>query len=249
MYKYLFKGKIHPERVKFTIGTEIPIRIDHHGFRISGITILKIENSAILVSFSSNVKYSLSKSSELETLRNILEDVVRMIVDIYCYVRSYGYDVEIERIQCPEIDLDYQFGVRGEWNIHKEDLIANEEFSRILNLFTVSDNQFFSNVFADFRRAIKYPSMTASFCFRAIETIRQNIFEDKSEIDDNKRRDDGWVKLREKLNFKRDDFIEINKFALPNRHGQYPKITYAERERIMNFTRRVIDALIDTIGR
>lgn len=56
---------------------------------------------------------------------------------------------------------------------------------------------------------------------------------------------DGWKKLGTELGFTKQDFDMIKKFALPNRHGSYPKITYEEREQIMNFTRSVIDKLIN----
>lgn len=247
MYKYQLSGKIHPERVDFTIGKKLPLSIEHGEFGIKGEVILEIRNSNITISFDSQTEYSSSDTGSVETLKNILEESVRMIVDAYGYVRSYAYEVEITNIKNLDSSLNYQFGVRGEWNILKDDKSANEEFSRILNLFTVPENGTVGNVLADFRRAIKYPSMTASFCFRAIETIRQHAFEDVSITDDDKRRKDGWTKLGTNLGFKEEDFNEIKKFALPNRHGKYPKITYQERERVMNFTRSIIDKVINWI--
>lgn len=247
MYKYQLSGKIHPERVGFTIGTKLPLFVEHREFGIKGKVILEIKNSNIVISFDSENKYSSSDTENLETLKNILEESVRMIVDSYGYVKSYSYEVEITDIKNSDSSLNYQFGVRGEWNIIKDDKSTNEEFSRILHLFTVPENGTIANVLADFRRAIKYPSMTASFCFRAIETIRQHAFEDVSILDNDKRKKDGWKKLRTNLVLKEVDFDEIKRFALPNRHGKYPKVTYGERERIMNFTRSIIDRTIDWI--
>ncbi|MFB6225916.1 MAG: hypothetical protein ABEJ02_01030, partial [Candidatus Paceibacteria bacterium] len=43
------------------------------------------------------------------------------------------------------------------------------------------------------------------------------------------------------------DFDEILKFAKPGRHGEYPAIEYEERERIMNFTRKIINKTIEKI--
>jgi hypothetical protein len=247
MYDYQLTGKIHPERVNFTIGTKLPLYIEHKDFGIKGEVVLEVKESNLFVSFSSKNIYSSLDTSALETLKNIIEESVRIIVDAYCYVRSYAYELEITNIKCRDLNLEYQFGVRGEWNINKDDKHANEEFSKLINLFTTPENTPLCLVFADFRRSIKYPSMTASFCFRAIETIRQHAYEDISILDDDKRRKAGWKELGKELGFTEKDFDEIKKFALPNRHGKYPTITYTERERIMNFTRRVIDKSIHQI--
>lgn len=247
MFKYVFKGKIHPERVNFTINQEIPLNVKHSDFGISGDVLLKIEKSKIYLTFKSQIAYSSTNNTELETLKNILEESVRLVVDIFCYIKSYSYDVEIELVECRDLNLDYIFGVRGEWNVNKDDTVVSNEYSRILNLFTEPKNTTFGHVLADFRRAIKYPAMTASFCYRSIETIRKHTFEDWNERNEEKRRKDGWLRLRNEFNLSQKDFEEIEKFALPNRHGEYPKITYEERERIMNFTRSIIDETISRI--
>ena len=89
--------------------------------------------------------------------------------------------------------------------------------------------------------------MTAGFCFRAVETIRKFYFEDQSISNDDKRRERGWKELGETLGFKEADFKEIKDFALPNRHGEHRQISYEQRERIMNFTRSIINKLIQII--
>jgi hypothetical protein len=233
MYSYILTGKIYPERVDFTVSSDIPLYLEHQEFNIKGNLTLQIKHSHINLRFDSEVVYSNSDTSPLETLKNILDQSIRTVVDAYCYVKSYAYDVEITDITCEQLGLKYQFGVQGEWNLNKDQQKTNEEFSRILNLFSVPDNSSFSDVLADFRRSVKYPVMTASFCFRAIETIRRSVFQDS------------WEVLRSELSLSQKDFVEILKFAKPNRHGQYPRITYEERERIMNFTRMVIDRTID----
>ena len=68
-------------------------------------------------------------------------------------------------------------------------------------------------------------------------------------MNNDKRHRDGWRNLRSEFNLAENDFIEIQKFALPNRHGDYPAISYQERERIMNFTRSIIEKLIDKLSK
>jgi hypothetical protein len=97
---------------------------------------------------------------------------------------------------------------------------------------------------ADFRRAIKYPAMTASFCFRAIDTMRASYFEDLNTQNGRKRRIDSWEKLRRELSIERNKIQKMEDFAVPNRHGTYPEIHYADREEIMNVTRTIINAMV-----
>lgn len=244
MYTYIFIGKIHPERVSFSVGLELPFILKHLNFGLDSETSLKFENSVITVRLQSNADHSKDKNCNLETLKNIVEENVRIAVDAYCFVKSYSYDLEITKVVCDDLKIDYTFGVQGEWNIQKDEQATNAEFTKILKLFDRPKRIFLKDVLADFRRSIKYPGMTASFCFRAIETIRKSYFEDQTNTDDDKRLKDGWQKLSGNFNLQKNDFAEIRKFALPNRHGEYPAITYQERERIMNFTRDIIDKLI-----
>lgn len=47
--------------------------------------------------------------------------------------------------------------------------------------------------------------------------------------------------------FAKADYKEIESFAVPNRHGKYPAITYEQRQRIMNFTRKLIDNFLNFV--
>ncbi len=60
MYTYQLTGKIHPERVNFTIGTKLPLFIEHTSFEIKGEILLEIKDSNIFISFNSSTKYSSS---------------------------------------------------------------------------------------------------------------------------------------------------------------------------------------------
>lgn len=205
---------------------------------------LRIVHSKICLGFSSTTEYRQADTSPIETLKNKIESQVRIVVDAYCYVHSYGYSVEITDLLCEATDLYYMFGVRGEWNISKTSSISHTEFNKIIFLFSDPQSIKLTHVLADFNRAIKEPDATASYCFRAIEIIRQTWFEDVNDGDKNTRRDNGWKKMNAEFDKVKEDYQELEKFALPNRHGLYPLITYEEREKVMNFTRSIIDSLI-----
>jgi len=245
MFKYIFTGIIHPERVNFTLDSTIPFQLNLPEFNVVGESTISFHSSHVSVQFDSDIDYTKDPKCNLETLKVFIEENIRIVVDSYCFVKSYSYDVEVSTIQCTQLNIDHTFTVLGEYNISKTTDQTNKEFTELLILFSKPTAGFLKDVLADFRRAIKYPKMTASFCFRAIETIRIFLFEDRTITDDINRKREGWNKLRISFNLSEADFSEIQKFALPNRHGQYPAITYKERERIMNFTRMIIEKALN----
>lgn len=247
MYTYIFSGVIHPQRVNFSLDTKLSFVLKHSDFGINGQTTLEFRNSRFTAIFDSEIDYTESGACNLETLKNFVEQNIRLVVDIYCYVKSYSYDVGITKVQCKELDIDYTFSVRGEWNINKSKQETNEEFTKIFKLFDRPERVFLKDVLADFRRSIKYPDMTAFFCFRAIETIRKFCFEDDRTVNEKKRIKQAWENLRSRLCIPRHDFERIEGFAFRNRHGVYPVISYKEREKIMNFTRELINKVVQML--
>ncbi len=247
MLTYIFTGIIHPERVNFNLPTPISFRLDLPDFNIVGKSSISIQSSRISVQFESNIDYTKDPKCNLETLKNFIEKNIRMVVDSFCFINSYSYDVEVSTVRCEQLSINYTFGVLGEYNIAKTPEQVTDEFNKLIFIFSKPKAGFLKDVLADFRRAIKYPDMTASFCFRAVETIRTFLFEESAITDDAKRKKEGWQKLRTTFNLTEADFSQIQKFALPNRHGQYPSITGTERQGIMNFTRVIIDKSIDIL--
>lgn len=241
MYTYTFSGKVYPERVSFSVGIEIPINFKHPDFDVVEIVKLNFNDSLITAKLETETDYSKHQKCNLDTLGGFVEESARAIVDAYCYVKSYFYDVEITDIVCLDLGIKYLLPVWAERNIVKDKEQANIEFTKLLSLLDRPERSFLRDILADFRRAGKYSSMTAGFCFRAIETVRKFYFEDQNILKEDKRRKLGWEKLNQVLGFQESDFDEIKKFALPNRHGEYLAMTYVERERIMNFTRSFID--------
>lgn len=237
MYTYKFFWKIHSGGWKFDLNIEHMMSLYYPNFWVKGIMKVIIKDSKIYVFFETDIKYTSKEISPLETLKNFIEEDVKVVVDIRCYINSYCYDIEIIKVECKELDLEYIFWVRWEWNINKSNKEIYREFDKIIDLFRESKSYHLKDVFADFSRWIKYPKMTPFFCYRAIETIRKFYF-------DEKKKKNWWENMRDKLEIEKKEFKEILKFSDDNRHWDYPAITYEEREDIMNFTRKVIDKFI-----
>lgn len=229
-YTYKFKAVVYPSELM--VSAVVKLRLTYPDFDIDGELSVAINNSEIDIEYKTCRPYSKINTGEIETLKNFVEDAVRIIVDAICFSQSYYYDIYILNF-ISNSGFEYKFYSRGEYNINKNGDVVTKEVSNILSKLDPSNSHTaLALVLADFRMGMKYPKMTASFCFRAIETIRQYYFSDD------------WEKMREVLNLEKEDFNEILKFGKPNRHGVYPTIQYSERESIMNFTRLIIERVL-----
>jgi len=248
MYRYVVVGKLQPEQRIQDLNIYTKFGIKHKEFGVEGSLEMRVSGSSIELIYFTNINHSQPDTANLETLKNVLIEQVRLIINVFGYTDSFYLDVYLLNIKCEALHINWDFGIKGEFNINKSENERKTEFNKIMGLFKGEDYSSYSwlkDVFTDFHNAIKYPAQTAQYCFRAIEIIRQNYYEDITNTNDDTRRNDGWGNLRTELNYTRQDFNEIERFGLPNRHGQYPAITYNERERIMNFTRRLIDRFVD----
>jgi len=243
VYSYKFKGLVYPERVNFTLKGIPNFEIEKPDFNISGsFEDFVIENCKLSLSFKTDKEINQETNPNIETLKNFIETICRTFIDSYCFVNSYNYDLTIDSVICKELKFEYQFPIMGEFGLKKNSL----NFEDVINIIlSVGDITSISASLADFRRSIKYPDTTAAYCLRAIETLRRAYFDDVSIKDDNKRDKSGWIKMAKEIRIGSDSsYTKMQSFAKPNRHGVYPAITYKEREEIMTYTRKVINAFI-----
>lgn len=242
MNKYVFTATIYPERVNFTLSGLSSrykgLSISSPDWNVDGEFDIEIKDSKAIIVFKSKFDYSLKSEPNIETVKNIIEKLSRIFVDTFCFVHSYNYDLTIDTVECEETGLQHTFSVVGEFGF-----VGNgDNFTKYMDTILQKQPNAFADAFADFRRSIKYPDMTAMHCLRALESIRRVHFDDTNIKGDNKRDKDGWKRMAKELGIKNFSSYElIQKFATPNRHGVYPKITWEQREEAMTFTRSVIE--------
>ena len=244
MYIYVFDGKLEPENLIKDFNLSSTILLQQRDFGIDGMLDIVINRTNVKVTYTSSIDHSLSTSSNLETLKNFVQEVVELVINLYGYVHSIYLDVYILHVKCEQLNIDYTFGIKGERNLNKSNQHALQEFNKLFSIFASVNNSTLKDVFSDFHKAIKYPAATAQYCFRAIEVIRTNFFENPTDTDKDRRLKNGWNDLRKELEYRKQDFGEIMRYGVPNRHGVYPTITYRVRQRILNLTREVIDRFI-----
>lgn len=245
MNEYIFTATIYPERVNFTLSGLPKLSVSSLEWDIKGEFTIEIHESKATIVFMSEDEYSPESEPNVETVKNFIEKIARTLVDTYCFVHSYNYDLIVDTVKCEKIGLEYTFSVLGEFGF----IGKNENFPKYLNTILQKQPNAFGDAFADYRRSIKYPDMTAAHCLRSIESIRRTHFDNQSIQDDNMRDKDGWKKMASAIDIKPDTSYELmQKFAKPNRHGMYPAITWEQRKEIMTFTRSVIEKSLEWLA-
>lgn len=221
---YTFSGKVLPERTNVSIPT-IELNMKAIGTNISGTATIYILLSQVSVILNTN------SDSDLPTLKNYMEYLIRTYIDAYGYLFGRGYDVEITSAINPEGNYTV-FGV----GIPELEESQNDRPLSFQQLVTAMNKSYYLHrALGDLREAIRSPIDTGFFCYRAIESIRQNF--KKEENDDAK----SWVNLRKSLLIDRSWIDKVKKFADPVRHGDATYISGEDRILVMQHAWKVID--------
>lgn len=226
MYHYSFFGKVLPERADVNIS---PLTVDffHPDTNIKGkltITIISSQVSALLITNE--------EVSNVYTLKNIIEDLIRFEVDMLGFLIGCGYDLEITSlITSPNVST-IVFGV-GMHKLEqtKQDRLQQFDPFEILQLTSCKTGDYIRRAFSDLREALRVAKDTGFFCYRAIESFKQ-YFTNEFNIPEK----DAWVKLRETLDVHKDEIMFIKSFADSTRHGGNVYISGENREKILEKT-------------
>ena len=230
---YTFFGKIFPERANvnfFPITTNFNIK----DFGIEGTLKTYISVSQITAQFSTT-----KRVENVQTLKNHVEDIVRLEVDILGYTLSCGYDVEITSMIDSLGHGDLIFGVNFEHDI-EEFRKKHPSPNEILSLLSNKMDDYLRLCLSDLREAIRKPKDTGFFCYRGIESLSHH-FSQKYRISDDKIK---WEKMRHELEINESDLRYIKEFADPVRHGKVTLITDTDRRKILDKTWEIVDKYI-----
>jgi len=226
MKSYIFSGKVLPERANVNV-TPLEVKMDAIDAGISGTAIVSIVASQVSVVFNTN------SDSDLLTLKNYVEYLVRNLVDAFGYLSGRGYDIEITSA----INHEGKYTVFGVGISELENSQNERPLSFQQLLIAMAKSQHLHRALGDLREAIRSPIDTGFFCYRAVESIRQNF----------KKEEDGddiilsWERLRKSLLIDRSWIDKIKKFADPARHGDITYISGKDRILIMQHTWKLID--------
>lgn len=232
--QYIFYGKVFPERANVNISTvELNMANDEAG--ISGTLRLTIQCSQITALFITN-----SEVENIFTLKNIIEDAIRLQVDILGYLFGCGYDIEVTAMVDSQGNEPIVFGV-GIEELENQNDKKIEDFNKILSLFQDTKGDYLRRCLSDIREAIRMPKDTGFFCYRAIETIKQFFFKQIG----TKNESESWEELRQALKIERSQIDFIKSFADPIRHGHTKYISAEDRLRVLTITWDIMDRFIE----
>lgn len=235
---YVFAGLVHPERADVNVR---PLRLEISSLdgTFGGQIFLSIQRSQISVVFNANAPIE-----DLKTVRNGIRDVVQSAVNLLGYFVGCGYEVEIIQLLNHPSFGQQVFGVDvpalSEYR-EKMSLEVGRRFEDYYSLLQDENGLYLRRALADLSLAIKSPSDTGFYCFRAIESIKQYFSKVKSISKDKA----AWEMTRNELDVDRVDIDFVKNFADPVRHGDILNLSGQERDQIFVKTWSIIYKYIE----
>lgn len=229
MRRYVSTGRVHPERADINF-TSIEI-----GLGGVGKAQVHCDSSQLTVVIEGDFDGFIAAHLTAEQLASMVVDALGMFV-------GTGYSVEL--IQTVEDDgTPHVFGARPH-GPNGETLAISDEafFGRVLQLST--SDIYFRFATADYIRAITNTRDCATYCYRAIESIKSALAF-KSGID-------SWQPMHETLGTNRETIDRVVKrFADPVRHGNWielPSTTGAQRFEMLKLTHDILLSYLKHVG-
>lgn len=210
-FTYVFTGRVLPERVIVSI-SEFKFEIPGLPGLPRGTLFIEIIQSQIFARFISD-----NELEEEFTLRNLIEDVSKSLLDALGFFKGYAYDVEIVHAMRPDTGGKRVFGI----DIPILKGACDAEGVTLGHIFAVvlaQNGIFFRRALADLREAIKSPQDTGFFCYRAIESLMRGSATRQNPVPQDSA---AWSSFRMTYNVDRQDIDDIKQFADPVRHGNY----------------------------
>ncbi|MDO8487083.1 MAG: hypothetical protein Q7S45_02225 [Candidatus Curtissbacteria bacterium] len=225
--KYIFFGKVHPERAALTL-PETKGEVGQKDGDFKGTIKVLVILSQITVELDTTSKY------HIIDLKNSVENFVHAMVDTYGYLKGYAYSVEILSVFIPETGHDEVFGI-DVVQITEDEKNRPLNYNDALQLALKIPELYM--VLKDLRDAIKRPYDTFFHCRRATETIAKYFTAARNE-------DTDWSIAIDKLKLDDEELKSIGRAGSGQRHGNYKSVTGSERVEIMMKTWRVVDSFI-----
>jgi hypothetical protein len=231
--QYTFFGKVHPERCNVSI-TEVRAEVETPGGEINGELRYYISLSQVTATFVCD-----KPVPNVFTLKNYVEDAIRVALDALGYTLACGYDLEVTEVidsmgNCPIV-----FGI-GIPAIERAASDAGVTFESIMKVFKDAKGGYLQRCLADLREAIRVPKDTGFFCYRAIESLRQFFLREKGAKDDKA----SWEMLRSELAVDRADIETIKQMADPVRHGDSAAISGDQRAKTFALTWSIVNSFV-----
>jgi hypothetical protein len=165
---YHFSGTILPERAQLSF--QLPeMEFFQISLNYSGWARINVINNLV------SVRIRTFNSWEIFDLRNVVRNLVANQLNILGYILGFAYDIDISRVICDQLDVDYVFGIdvpciAGRGGSTVVDSLA------VLLLRKTSGPQgiLLNRSMRDLNAALKSSDDTAFNCYRAVESLRNH---------------------------------------------------------------------------
>ncbi len=229
---YTFFGKVLPERANVNI-LQTTCQLTQPDTEIDGSLTISIALSQVTALFTNS-----GKIVDLYTLRNYVNDVIRMELDILGYINGCGYGLEITQVADSLGTPPIVFGVDIPVLVSESRLA---DFEKVLTLFHDSRRSNYLRLcLADLREAIREHRDTGFFLYRAIEALMQSFRTDDSK----KGKQKAWESLRSELSITEDNIRQLEKVADCFRHGDTRYVSGTERCELFLIAWNIVDKYI-----
>ena len=234
---YIFVGKVLPERALLDT-PEISFSTFGAADVSDGELRVVVLKSQITARFTTP-----GRVDNVHTLRNIVEDAVRSLLDVVGYCYGLGYDVEIVQAVNTSTSETHVFGI---------DIGAVAGFAKAAGIgfadvwkLTATDGagQYLKAALADLREATKSAKETGFHCYRAVESLRNSCASRQDPVP--KTDAAAWELFRTTYSVGRHEIMAIKAFADDVRHGAAAKpITDAERADLFRGTWDIVSRYV-----
>jgi hypothetical protein len=232
MEPYLLEGLVHPERAQIQL--HFQIRFTHLSTRIDATAVVSVILNQVAVWVNADIEW------DIFDLRNVVKEILQNELAIVGYLTGHSYEVEIKRILHRGRNIDYVYGIDIPYiKERNKDVDINAKIASIRKKTIGESGILLHRCFNDLVMAMKNPTDTGFYCYRAIESLRHHCRE-KYEID-RENRIEQWKKFRECTHCDEATILYIKNSADPLRHGEVTHVTSSGRVELFKKTWDIVD--------
>ena len=228
-YHYTFNGQIHPERYSLHVGKPIMYQYDRL------MLVVWLVRGQVAVDVVAREEWS-----SVIDLKNLVMSVVESVVNALGFALAAAFRTEIVSYRGPSGDLEvFNTAFDGLRSGDGDSPTPDEEVDFDTLRTTAALHPAIRAALSDLAEAMRAPSDTFFYCYRAVEAIRQHYVPENVGIRDG--REVSWKAMRAALNVLKSELDWLTPLATSSRHGELLSVvTEDDRRRALRLARRIV---------
>ena len=235
---YLLEGLVLPERAQLKL--QFQIGFTHLSTKIEATAFVSVILNQVAVWVDTDIEW------DIYDLKNVVKQILQNELAIIGYLTGFGYEVEIRRILHRGRNIDCVYGIDIPYiEERNKGIDINAKITSIRKKIVGENGILLHRCFNDLVMAMKYPTDTAFYCYRAIESLRHHCGE-KYGIDKEDKTTQ-WQKFRECVRCDEETINFVKRAAGPLRHGEITPVTSDDRVELFRRTWDIVDNYLEHI--